>query len=34
MEDPLDRMPNWLTIDLLMILVSLVVIALWTVIAP
>jgi len=34
MEDPLDGMPNWLTIDLLMILVSLAVIALWAVIAP
>ena len=34
MEDPSDGMPSWLAIDLLMILVSLAVIALWVVIAP
>lgn len=34
MEDPQDGMPNWLTIDLLMILMSLAVIVLLAVIAP
>jgi hypothetical protein len=34
MEDPSDGMPNWLTIDLLVILISLAVIGLLAVIAP
>lgn len=34
MEDHSNRMPDWLTTDLLIILISLAVIALWAVIAP
>ena len=33
-DDPSDGMPNWLTIDLLIILASLAVIGIWAVIAP